>query len=152
MAQPFYKLQNPLLDGLLFLSFDSQESITYRAFNEGPEGVWFTYGGTRLVLTSIDGLTSYGATPRYVNGSDANAEINSGRDSLYIPDQYYAEITFWPIQAPPDDNDSINPCSATCEVPNGDYDAALYLQGYDEGGETFKKTVNLGLVHITGNP
>ncbi len=135
-----------------FLSFDSREEVTYRAFNEGPEGVWFTYSGTRLVLTSLDGLSSYAATPRYVNQttapSVAEAEINPSRDSMYIPDQYYAVIDFWPLQAPPDA--SVNwSCAPECETVDGDYDAALYLQGYDEGGETFKKTVNLRLVHIT---
>ncbi|MGY5144161.1 MAG: hypothetical protein ACW9XH_06735 [Candidatus Nitrosopumilus sp. bin_32a] len=139
-----------------FLSFDSREPVTYRAFNEGPEGVWFTYPGTRLVLTSLDGTTSYGATPQYVNKTTApsvsEAVISTARDSMYIPNQYYAEIEFWPIQAPPDANSNISGCAPECEVPNGDYDAALYLQGYDEAGETFKKTVNLGLVHITGNP
>jgi len=138
-----------------FLSFDSREEVSYRAFNEGPEGVWFTYGGTRLVLTSLDGTTSYGATPHYVNQttapSQAEALMDGERDSMYIPDQHYAVIDFWPIQAPPDANDNWS-CQPECEVPDGDYDAALYLQGYDEAGETFKKTVNLGLVHITGNP
>jgi hypothetical protein len=139
-----------------FLSFDSREEVSYQAFNEGPEGVWFTYSGTRLVLTSLDGLTSYAATPQYVNKTTAPSEneaiIDATRDSMYIPDNYYAVIDFWPLQAPPDDNSNISGCAPECEVPNGDYDAALYLQGYDEGGETFKKTVNLGLVHIYGNP
>ena len=46
-----------------FLSFDSLEKIVYTAFNEGPEGIWFIYSGTRIVLTSNDGLTSWSAVP-----------------------------------------------------------------------------------------
>lgn len=139
-----------------YLTFDSRESIKYTAYNEGPEGIWFIYPGTRLVLTSADGLNSYAATPQYVNKTTApsvvEAEINPTRDSMYIPDDFVAEIEFWPIQAPPDDNSNISGCAPECEVPNGSYDAALYLQGYDEAGETFKKTIKLGLVRIIGNP
>lgn len=139
-----------------FLTFDSRDSITYSAYNEGPEGIWFTYGGTRLVLTTLDGINSYGATPHYVNKTSApsvsEAEITPTRDSMYIPDNTYADIEFWPVQAPPDSNSNVSGCAPECEVPSGSYDAALYLQGYDEAGETFKKTINLGLVYITGNP
>ena len=81
--------------------------------------------------------------------ASTNAVISPSQDSMYIPDQYYAEIDFYQIQSPP--NTDSSPCSE-CQVPTGDYDAALYLNGYDEKGETFLKSVNLGLVHIYGNP
>ena len=138
-----------------FLTFDHEEELTFRAFNEGPEGIWFVYSGTRLVLTTNDGVNSYAAVPRYVNHTtapnpaDTHAAISPTRDSIHIPDEYYAFIDFYPIQAPPADDRS--PCNE-CQVPTGQYNAALYLQGYDESGETFKKTINLGLVSITGNP
>lgn len=138
-----------------FLSFAYDENLTFRAYNEGPEGIWFTFPGTRFVLTTEDGLNSYAAMPRYVNYTTAPtpastwAVIDPERDSMYIPAEYFAEIDFWQIQAPPSMTDS--PCNG-CDVPTGDYDAALYLNGYDEAGETFLKTVDLGLVHITGNP
>jgi hypothetical protein len=138
-----------------YLSFEYDANLEYLAFNEGPDGIWFTFPGTRFVLTTLDGLNSYAAMPQYANFTTApspattNAVISPERDSLYIPDQAYAEIDFWQIQAPPAMDNS--PCG-TCEVPSGDYDAALYLSGYDERGETFLRTVDLGLVHITGNP
>lgn len=138
-----------------FLSFDHEEELTFKAFNDGPEGIWFVFSGTRLVLTTNDGLNSYAAVPQYVNYTTAinpastHAVISPTQDSMYIPDQHYAFIDFYPIQAPPAQDDS--PCSE-CQVPSGQYNAALYLEGYDESGETFKKTINLGLVDITGNP
>lgn len=138
-----------------FLSFDSLEKITYTAYNEGPQGIWFVYSGTRLVLTSNDGLISWAAVPQYVNKTEAptpccsHAELTATQDSIYIPNQYYAQIDFFPIQSPPAPENQ--PCN-NCEVITGDYDAALYLEGYTEDGETFKKTVDLGLVHISGNP
>ena len=138
-----------------FLTFNYDENLTFRAYNEGPEGIWFTFPGTRFVLTSEDGLNSFAAMPRYVNFTTAPspattwAVIDHEQDSMYIPAEYYAEIDFWQIQAPPTGTNS--PCNG-CDVPTGSYDAALYLNGYDESGETFLKTVDLGLVHITGNP
>jgi len=138
-----------------FLTFDYNEQLRYTAYNEGPEGIWFTFPGTRFVLTTNDGLTSYAAMPRYVNYTTApspastNAVISPERDSMYIPADSYAEIDFWQIQAPPAMDNS--PCSS-CSVPTGSYDAAIYLNGYDERGETFLKTIDLGLVRIVGNP
>jgi len=138
-----------------FLSFAYNEQVNYFAYNEGPGGIWFVYSGTRLVLTSNDGTTSYAAVPYTVNQTTqptpiaSYSELTPTQDSIYIPAEYYAEIDFYQLQSPPSPDNS--PPSAN-EVPTGDYDAALYLQGYDETGETFKKTVDLGLVHITGNP
>ena len=138
-----------------YLSFDFEEQVKYLAYNEGPGGIWFVYSGTRLVLTTNDGVSSYAAVPHYVNKttqpnpSDTYALISAEQDSIYIPDSFFAEIDFYQLQSPPAPNN--NPPSTT-EVPTGSYDAALYLQGYDEKGETFKKTINLGLIRITGNP
>ena len=137
-----------------FLQFHYLDELSFSAFNEGPEGIWFVNAGTRLVLTSNDGLTSYAAMPHYVNYTNApspastHAVISPEQDSMYIPDQSVGVIDFYVIQAPPARDNS--PCN-DCAVPSGNYQAALYLQGYDEAGETFKKTVDLGLVHITGN-
>ena len=138
-----------------FLSFEYDEQVEYLAYNEGPGGIWFVYSGTRLVLTSNDGVTSYAAVPYTVNATTQPtpvsdySEITPSQDSIYIPAEHYAEIDFYQLQSPPKPDNS--PPGAN-EVPTGDYDAALYLQGYDELGETFKKTVDLGLVHIYGNP
>jgi len=138
-----------------FLSFSYDEEVNYFAYNEGPGGIWFVFSGTRLVLTTIDDVSSYAAVPRYVNQTTqpnppaTYAALTPDQDSIYIPAGYYAEIDFYQIQSPPATNET--PPSVN-EVPTGDYDAALYLQGYDEDGETFKKTISLGLVHITGNP
>lgn len=138
-----------------FLQFAYDEQVNYFAYNEGPGGIWFVYSGTRLVLTSNDGTTSYAAVPYTVNQTtqptpiSSYSELTPTQDSIYIPAEYYAEIDFYQLQSPPSPDNS--PPSANT-VPTGDYDAALYLQGYDETGETFKKTVDLGLVHITGNP
>lgn len=138
-----------------YLTFNFDDPINYLAYNEGPGGIWFVYSGTRLVLTSLDGISSYAAVPYTVNATtqptpvSTYSEITADQDSIYIPATYYAEIDFYQLQSPPAPNSG--PPSAN-EVPTGDYDGALYLQGYDETGETFKKTVDLGLIHIVGNP
>lgn len=138
-----------------YLTFAYDEQIKYSAYNEGPGGIWFVYSGTRLVLTTNDGVNSFAAVPHYVNKtsqptpSDTYALISASQDSIYIPEDTYAVIDFYQLQSPPAPNN--NPPAST-EVPTGSYDAALYLQGYDEKGETFKKTIKLGLIRITGNP
>ncbi|MCV0400658.1 MAG: hypothetical protein K5777_01560 [Nitrosopumilus sp.] len=138
-----------------FLTFAYDDLINYFAYNEGPGGIWFVFSGTRLVLTTNDQVSSFAAVPKFVNKttqpspSETYAALKPDQDSIYIPALSYAEIEFYQLQSPPSRND--NP-PAINEVPSGDYDAALYIQGYDEAGETFKKTIDLGLIHITGNP
>ncbi|MCV0430090.1 LamG-like jellyroll fold domain-containing protein [Nitrosopumilus sp.] len=151
----FFQTPPPTPRWPTFLSFSYDEEINYLAYNEGPGGIWFVYAGTRLVLTSNDGLTSYAAVPYTVNATTQPtpiadySEITPYQDSIYIPAEYYAEIDFYQLQSPPSPDSAPK---AENTVPTGDYDGALYLQGYDESGETFKKTIDLGLIHIYGNP
>lgn len=133
-----------------FLSFSTDAEITYSTFNEGPEGVWFTFAGTRLVLTSADKLSSFGAMPHYVNKTTPalpkNAEMTPDQDSLYVPNGFFAEFEFYRLQSPAS---ILSPPCNECKAVSGDYNAAIYLSGYDENGETFLKTVTLGQVHLT---
>ena len=132
-----------------FLAFETDSEIVYSTFNEGPEGIWFTFSGTRLVMTSADKLTSFGAMPHWVNKTTPlnpnNALMTPDQDSLYIPNGFYAEFIFYKLQSPASIDP--NPCQ-TCKAVAGDYSAAIYLSGYDEKGETFLRTISLGQVHL----
>ena len=126
-----------------YLSFDRDDQVTYVTYNEGPNGVWFNYQGTRLVLTTLDGINSFGAIVSNVNGS----EINADRDSIYFPAGTFAAIEFWQLGQPPEGPPNGPPGANRPDV--GDYNAAVFLSGYDESGEVFLRSIKLGLVHIT---
>lgn len=127
-----------------FLSFCTTAEVSLIVFNEGPEGIWFTFPGTRLVLTTNDSLTSYGAMPLYlVYDGQPNFSIDHNTDGPYVPNQATIEVKFRALHNPP----SI-PVGGNDAVVAGDYNAAVFLSGFDEGGRAFLKTVDLGLVHI----
>jgi|CXWL01.1.fsa_nt_gi hypothetical protein len=123
-----------------YLTFDRDDKVTYYAFNNGPEGAWFNYQGTRFVLSNLAGTASYGGLVEQVNATS----VNEDQDSIYIPDQNYASISFFQVSNPP----QINP-PANERVPVGEYNAAVFLSGYDDEGEAFLRTINLGVVSIT---
>jgi hypothetical protein len=126
-----------------YLTIDNDDEIIYYVFNDGPEGVWFTYSGTRLILTASDASGSYGALGFQVNGTGVQ-NIDQDTDSIYIPDQNYAAITFSQIANPP----QVNPPTPDL-VPAGDYTAAVFISGYNDTGEEFLLTVDLGTVSVT---
>jgi len=144
-------LQTPRTDPVWpsFLTFACDEEVTLTVFNDGPDGLWFTFPGTRFVLTSNDGITSYGAMPQTVSVDGAPAlDIDSNQDGPYVPDQSSAEILFFQLKNP-----ARSPPSPSIgdDVPSGEYTAFVYLSGFDEEGESFLRTVSLGTIQITPN-
>lgn len=123
-----------------YTTFDRDDKVTLSTFNNGPLGAWFTYQGTRFILTTLDGTTSYGSLVDKVNATS----VNEDQDSIYIPNQNYAAIEFFPFGNPP----QIQPPSNQ-RVPVGTYDAAIFLSGYDDSGNIFLKTINLGVIVVT---
>jgi len=154
-------LQTPPIDPAwpTFSSIKTGEPITLSIFNSGPEGIWFTFPGTRFIVTSLDGVTSYGAMPwcdsppggtcnsKPVTLNSVTHPLNVDQDGPYIPDQTSAEIKFNklcdPVQRIPD-----SPSSCT-DIPVGDYQGYIYLSGIDEEGTSFIRTIALGLLHVT---
>jgi len=132
-----------------FLSFNWDEQVELTIFNQGPEGVWFTFPGTRMVLTTLDKTISYGAMPEEIQiGVEGWEPMYPERDGPYIADQVTAKIKFYALTNPP----FIPPLTGGQPetVPGGDYDAFVFLSGFDEAGTAFLKTVDLGTVHIVG--
>lgn len=132
-----------------FLSFNWDDKVELTIFNQGPEGVWFTFPGTRMVLTTLDKSVSYGAMPEEIEIEEEGWEpMYPERDGPYIADQVSAKIKFYALTNPP----FIPPLTGGQPefVPGGDYDAFVFLSGFDEAGTAFLKTVDLGTIHIIG--
>ncbi len=122
-----------------YLTFARDDPILYYVFNNGPEGGWLTYQGTRFVAKDISSDNSYAGLVNKVN----TTAVNENQDSLYIPDQQVGEIEFWPLTDPPENN-------PTSYIPAGTYTAAVFISGYNDKGEVFLRTINLGIVTVTG--
>jgi len=126
-----------------FLSFQRDEHVTYLVFNSGPNGAWFTYGGTRFVITTLDGTQSYGGIIESVNATSGGGPVDSTKDSIFIPDQNYAELKFYPLKNPP-----IASNGGGTKPDGGTYTASVFLSGFDDKGEVFLRTISLGVVNV----
>ena len=131
---------------LTYLSYQTTAQIKLTVQNQGP-GVWFDFHGTRLVLTSIDGKTSYSAMVKEisVNGTTA-VSMNEVLDSPYVPNNIYAEFTFYELTNQP--NAPAYPLNNRIAVTPGNWQTSIFLTGYDDAGHQFLKTVDIGIINI----
>ena len=142
LPDPTSFIQTPNIDPVLptFVVIDNDVNVLYTVFNNGPEGAWFTYQGTRFVVTLEGGIDSYAGIIKTVNGTGMSAT----EDSIYIPNQSIAILEFELLSNPPKKDPAVE-----LLVPPGNYNAAVYLAGYDDMGDNFQRTINIGPVHIT---
>ncbi len=140
MDRPSY-IQTPHVDPTMptFITFSNDDELEYLVFNNGPNGAWFTSQETRFVITTTDGLKPFGGIIKSINGSSLDPDT----DSIFIPDQNAAELEFYRLANPP----STNPPGNT-RADHGQYNAAVLLSGFDDKGETFLRTINVGFVNV----
>jgi len=128
-------IQTPIMDPATptFVSISKNDEVEYLIFNNGPEGAWFTYSGTRFVITLPDGTYSYGGLIQSINGSS----VTETQDSIFIPDQNAALLKFYKLSNPP----QTSPDLPELATPDN-YNAAVFLSGFDDEGKTFLRTIN----------
>jgi len=113
--------------------------VEFFAYNSGEEGAWFTYQGTRIVFNGTNG--NYSGLVYKIDGTTMT--INS--DSPYVARNSEVDIDFYPPQAipinaiPPTDNEKVIP---------GIYDVTVFLNGYDEDGTIFLRSIDLGTITV----
>jgi len=113
--------------------------VEFFAYSSGEEGSWLTYQGTRIVFNGTNG--NYSGLVYQIDGEDMT--INS--DSPFIARNSDVDIDFYPPQAapingvPPTDNEKVIP---------GIYTVTVFLNGYNEDGTIFLRTINLGTITV----
>jgi len=154
-------LQTPPTDPAwpTFNTVTSEVETTLVIFNDGPDGMWFVFSGTRFLVSTNDGLTSYGSMPIEVDAItylSTSYHLRSNIDGPYIPDQGEVEITFTKLCSPATtDKDVLDGTAgetACTNIPAGDYLGFVFLKGYDEAGQNFIKTIELGNIHVEPAP
>jgi len=131
---------NPSLP--VFHVHDRDDKVTFFAYIGEPEGVWFTYQGTRVIFNGTNGhYTGIVDTVSY--GVNA-LPVNATADSHFIDENVSADIVFWHPQSTP----TASQPSENEKIPIGTYDVNIYLNGYDEDGTIFIRTINLGSVQV----
>jgi hypothetical protein len=113
--------------------------VEFFAYSSGEEGSWLTYQGTRIVFNGTNG--NYSGLVYQIDGVDMT--INS--DSPFIARNSDIDIDFYPPQAapinaePPGDDEKVIP---------GIYDVTVFLNGYNEDGTIFLRSINLGTITV----
>ena len=137
-------LQVPSVDpGLpVFYVHNRDSKVTLLASLGVDEGVWFTYQGTRVIFNGTNG--HYTGIVDTVNDGVNLVTVTADADSPFIDENVDAVITFWHPQSIP----AASQPSENEKIPLGTYDVNIYLNGYDEGGTIFVRTISLGSIQV----
>ena len=134
-------LQIPQPDATLsgYYTFDNDNEIKVLVTNSGTTGAWFTYQGSRVTFDDLSTTTSYAGIIKRLNGT----LIDVNNDSILVPPGYTAEINFTQPKSTP-----TNSAEAANLIPPSTYKMYVYLKGYDETGQLFLRTKNIGSVTV----
>jgi hypothetical protein len=137
-------LQVPTVDPSLpvFYIQDRNSKVVFYAFNGVGEGVWFTYQGTRVIFNGTNG--HYTGIVDTVNDGIITVTVNADADSPFIDENVEADIVFWHPQSTP----TASQPSENEKIPVGTYDVHIYLNGYDEDGTVFIRSISLRSVQV----
>jgi len=123
-----------------YFTYNNMNEINVIITNSGNDGIYFIYTGTRFNFNGTNG--AYAGLIHRVNGTTAAFDVDSTSDSIYIPAGEKSELFFYiPTDQP-------STTSAGTVIPPGIYRAAIWLHGYTDQGETFRKSIVLGSVNV----
>lgn len=137
----FLQIQPPDNAFRSYFIYDNDFDLEVWITNTGANGIYFIQQGTRISLNGTNG--AYAAMIKSVNGTNPLFDMSYDRDSIYIPVGSKAQIWFHP----PTDHPSVTPIVGT-RIPPGTYSATTWLEGYDDQGESFARSVKLGSVLV----
>ncbi len=137
-------IQLPPVDGPLpvFYTHNRDNKVTFFAYNSGTEGKWFTFQGTRVIFNGTNGHYT-GIVDTISNGVEIST-LDFDTDSPFIDRDVEADIVFWHPQRIPTATQPGEPL----KIAEGDYSVFIYLNGYDEDGTTFVRSISLGTVKV----
>jgi len=123
-----------------YFTYNNGNEVDVFVTNSGNDGIYFIYTGTRFNFNGTNG--AYAGLIHSVNGTAPTFEVDSTKDSIYIPAGEKAELFFYiPTDQP-------STTAAGTVIPTGIYRAAIWLHGYTDQGETFQRSIVLGSVNV----
>ena len=129
-----------------YVTYDNDDELDVFVNNIGDDGIYFIFQGTRVNFDGTNG--AYASFIRWVNGTSGNWEVHEDRDSIYIPSGESAELIFYSRPTDHPCQNSGNNCPVANIIPPGDYRVALWLNGYTDQGDDFRRSVILGTVTV----
>lgn len=122
-----------------YFSHDRDNEVQFFVSNSGPNGMWMNYQGTRVAFNALSEGTSYAGLIHTVNGT--TVDVNT--DSVYIPIGAVADMRFYRPQTIPK-----TPETPANVIPAGTYNMYVFINGYDDTGKSFLRTISVGLIQV----
>lgn len=125
----------------------SNSQISFTVSNSGPNGLWVTLSGTRIICQTMIGGNSYAGLLWAVNGTGNPISQNMfpDTDSLYIPLNAKANLLFNQLSSIPQQGGI--PKGTT--IVAGHYRMYAAIIGYDDSGAQITKNFYVGVVNVT---
>lgn len=133
-----------------FLVYDKSDDLLFKINNVGPDGVWISFAGVKAIFEKPNNGTSYAAPMKFVNQTspaDSVYETNPLQDSLFIPVNGQADVTFWTPRITPCAEGPSQNCKGI-EIEAGYYNMYVIITGYDVRGANLFRTFEIGLVKV----
>ncbi len=129
-----------------YFTFSSGNSVVvFTVSNSGPNGLWISMTGTRLVCqTMTPGGNSYAAIIQLVNATTLAPDA----DSLFIPLNNKVLLTFNQLSTVPMQNLGHSQLKGNAIVA-GHYRMYAAILGYDDSGAQITKNFYIGVVNVT---
>jgi hypothetical protein len=128
----------------VFYTWDRKDkTVEFFAYSAGNQGSWFTFQGTRIIFNGTNGNFA-GLVETIGNGIDPPVSMGFGADSPFISPNTDGDFVFHAPQANPEDT---FPAPAD-RVPEGNYGVTIFLNGYDESGKVFIRSISIGTILV----
>jgi len=122
-----------------YAKYDNDDEVTVAVTNSGTTGIWLTYQGSRVTFDDLSTTTAYAGIAKSVNGT----LIDVNTDSLFLPPGNLVNVNFTQPKTTP-----TNSTGTVDLIPPGAYKRYVFLQGYDDTGQFFLRTKNIGAVTV----
>jgi len=133
---------NPPQDFPSYFVHDNDNKVNFYVFNAGDEGAWFTYQGTRIVFNGTGG--HYAGIVYSVSDGTNTVLLTDGKDGPFIASGNNGELVFHEVRTDPS---TVAP-STPDQIPVGNYDVTVFMNGYDDDGTLFVRSISLGSVFV----
>jgi len=141
-------MQIPFPDNPFPSYYVYKQNDEFRIFiaNSGTDGIFLIYQGTRVNFNGTNG--SYAGLIHSINGTGTSCSecewwfLSEDRDSLHIAPGEVAETWFHESTNIPSVDES------GTLIPPGSYRTTVWVNGYSDQGETFTRSVVIGLVNV----
>lgn len=129
----------------VYYTWNNDEStVEFFSYSAGNEGAWFTFQGTRIIFNGTNGNYAGLIDTIADDSGDPPVGMSSTDDSPFIAPNTNSDFVFYAPQKNPQDS----PPNPGDRIPGGNYDVSIFLNGYDESGRVFVRSISVGTILV----